>query len=85
VSYSATDPLVRAIVEGVLAGMPEPGAVRPRLLNVTDAARYLGRTGATLRQLIRKGKLPTVSLDGRVFLDIQDLDRAIDEAKTIRA
>jgi len=85
VSYSATDPLVRAIVEGVLAGMPETGAVRPRLLNVNDAARYLGRTGATLRQLIRKGKLPTVSLDGRVFLDIQDLDRAIDEAKTIRA
>jgi Helix-turn-helix domain len=85
VSYSATDPLVRAIVEGVLAGMPEQGAVRARLLNVNDAARYLGRTGATLRQLIRKGKLPTVSLDGRVFLDIQDLDRAIDEAKTIRA
>jgi hypothetical protein len=85
VSYSTTDPLVRAIVEGVLAGMPEPGAVRPRLLNVNDAARYLGRTGATLRQLIRKGRLPTVSLDGRVFLDIQDLDRAIDEAKTIRA
>jgi hypothetical protein len=85
VSYSATDPLVRAIVEGVLAGMPELGAVRPRLLNVNDAARYLGRTGATLRQLILKGKLPTVSLDGRVFLDIQDLDRAINEAKTIRA
>lgn len=52
-----------------------------RLLNVNEAAVYLGRTPGALRQLIYRGGLPVVKLDRRVQLDIADLDKLIDSNK----
>ena len=57
------------------------GGLSQRLLSVDQAAAYLNRTSNSVRHLIATGKLPSVRLDGRVFLDIRDLDGAIDEAK----
>jgi len=52
-----------------------------RLLSVEEAARYLGRTKEAVQHLVAAGKLPTVRIDRRVYLDIEDLDRLIEESK----
>jgi excisionase family DNA binding protein len=52
-----------------------------RLLTVSQAAQYLGRTTASLQHLIAAGKVPTIRSDRRVLLDIQELDRWIAENK----
>lgn len=54
-----------------------------RLLNIDEAASYLGRTPGALRMLIFRGAIPIVRLgDRRVQLDRVDLDRLIDSSKT---
>jgi hypothetical protein len=55
--------------------------IKPRLLSVAQAALYLNRSENSVRHLISIGALPEVRLDGRVFLDVHDLDRAIEHAK----
>ncbi len=56
-------------------------ATAQRLLNVTQAAQYLGRTKVSVQHLIADGVLPVVRSDKRVFLDIRDLDAWILENK----
>jgi excisionase family DNA binding protein len=53
--------------------------LEPRLLSVKEAAGYLGRSMASLRHMIADGGLPIVRSDHRVFLDIRELDKWIDE------
>jgi hypothetical protein len=77
------DVLIEAIVNGVvkrLAGVQSPSS-SPRLLTVESAAQYLSRTVNGVRHLINEGKIPVVKLDARVFLDVRDLDRVIEESK----
>lgn len=56
-------------------------SLRPRLLNVNQA-EYLNRSSHSVRHLVSIGKLRVVKLDGRIFLDVRDLDQAIEDAKT---
>jgi len=56
--------------------------IKPRLLTVEEAGRYLGRSRESVQHLIAEGKLPTVRADRRVFLDIRDLDAWIETNKT---
>jgi excisionase family DNA binding protein len=56
-------------------------AMRPRLLSVEQAATYIGRTKDAVQHLVSGGKLPCVRCDKRIFLDIQDLDRWIEQNK----
>ncbi len=56
--------------------------VKPRLLTVEQAAVYLGRTEEGVRHLIASDRLPTVRMDRRVYIDVRDLDRLIEESKT---
>lgn len=56
-------------------------ALPPRLLSVDQAAVYIGRTKEAVQYLLAVGKLPAVRSDRRVFLDIHDLDRWIEEHK----
>jgi excisionase family DNA binding protein len=58
------------------------GAVKPRLLTVDQAAVYLGRSRDATQHLLSSGNLPAVRSDRRIFIDVQDLDRWIDENKT---
>ena len=48
--------------------------VWPRLMTVGEAAPYIGRTEAAVRQLIHKGELIVVRRGRRVHLDRADLD-----------
>lgn len=53
-----------------------------RLLDVSAAAEYIGRTPSALRHLIAKGTVPCVRRDGRVQLDRKDLDNWLELGKT---
>ena len=55
--------------------------LRPRLLNVDQAAAYIGCTKDAVQRLIAAGTLPTVRSDRRVFLDRNDLDEWIENHK----
>jgi excisionase family DNA binding protein len=78
------DALAERIVEKIRASLGEERggvSVRPRLLTAKQAAAYLGRTEEAVQHLIASGKVPTVRTDRRVFLDVRDLDRWIEESK----
>jgi excisionase family DNA binding protein len=75
------DALAERVAEKVRASLAENGggmAVRPRLLTVEQAAVYLGRTKDAIQHLVAGRKLPVVRDGRRVFLDVQDLDRWIE-------
>jgi hypothetical protein len=48
--------------------------IAKRLLNVREAAQYIGRTEKSVRHLVGRRKLPCIRADGRVMLDLVDLD-----------
>jgi excisionase family DNA binding protein len=61
------------------------GIIPRRLLDVTDAARYLSVSTKIIRQLIQGGELPYIQrIPGRspYLIDIEDLDRWIQDCKT---
>jgi len=70
-----------AIADRVVERLSGRQRVGQRLLSVEEAARYLGRTKEAVQHLIAAGTLPTVRFDRRVYLDIEDLDRLIEESK----
>ncbi len=49
-------------------------AIARRLVNVREAARYIGRTEKSVRHLVGRRKLRCIRADGRVMLDLLDLD-----------
>ena len=55
---------------------------KSRLLDVSAAAEYIGRSPSATRHLIAKGTIPCVRRDGRVQLDRQDLDNWLELGKT---
>jgi hypothetical protein len=77
------DALAKRVAAHVRAELAQEGAgsVKPRLLTVEQAATYLGRTEEAMQHMIAGGKLQTVRIDRRVFLDIRDLDRLIEDNK----
>jgi hypothetical protein len=52
--------------------------VQPALLNIHQAAKYLGRTVKGVRDLERKGVLVPVRFDRKVQFRRRDLDEAIE-------
>ena len=54
-----------------------------RLLDVPEAAEYMGRTPEAFRQMIHRGKIPVVRIDRRVQIDRIDLDKLIDGSKVV--
>ena len=42
---------------------------------------YMGRTLEAMQHMICAGKIPTVRMDRRVFVDVRDLDRLIENSK----
>jgi len=83
----AIDELVEAIADRVVArvraelfniGTPR---VQPVLLNVKDAAVYIGRSEQAVQHLIFQMELPVVRIGRRVHLDRRDLDTWIEKNK----
>jgi len=72
------DSFVEGIATAVLARIKpslDAAMLRPRLLTVTQAGVYVGRTPNAVRVLLCRGAFPSVKTDGRVMVDVQDLDR----------
>ena len=61
-------------------GMNHP--LRPRLLALKEAAFYLGRTPWGMREIIWAGKIPIVRDGKKIFLDVHDLDKYVEQNKT---
>jgi hypothetical protein len=78
---SILDALAERIAAKLRASVP--AQVAPRLLSVAQAGVYLNRSENSIRHLISTDALPAVRLDGRVYLDVHDLDQAIERAKTL--
>ncbi len=55
--------------------------VQPALLNVKEAAIYLGRSEQSVQHLIFARELPVVRVGRRVHLDRRDLDGWIEKNK----
>ena len=71
---------VRESVRGVERG----DQLRPRLLDITDAGRYLSMSDKGIRELIVRGELPYVQkVPGRspYLLDLRDLDSWVEKNK----
>ena len=58
-----------------------PNQKEVRLLNIRDAARYLGTTPATLYTKIWRRQIPFVKFGRSVRFDVKDLDQLIEDAK----
>ena len=56
-------------------------AVAPRLLNVKEAAHYLGTSVWMVRQLGYERKLPGIKLGHKVLFDRADLDLFVETQK----
>ncbi|SPE32051.1 hypothetical protein SBA6_170009 [Candidatus Sulfopaludibacter sp. SbA6] len=83
------DLLIRALVKEAVAETVSQLArdggsapVKRRLYTVEESAVYMGRSLEAMQHMIGAGKIPTVRLDRRVFIDVRDLDRLIDQSKT---
>lgn len=79
------DPWIELLVSRITAKVEllisaSPSSTR-RLLDVKQAAHYLGRSVASIQHLAADGAFPTVRRDRRVFFDIRDLDAWIDKSK----
>lgn len=55
--------------------------LRPRLLDVKNAAKYLSVGLTLINSKIRTGEIPALRINKRVLLDVQDLDKFIDKLK----
>jgi excisionase family DNA binding protein len=77
------DALAERIAVKVRAELAGDGAatVKPRLFTVEQAAAYLGRTKEGMQHLLAASKIPAVRADRRVYLDVRDLDRWIEQNK----
>jgi excisionase family DNA binding protein len=72
---------VTAIVRAELARTPDHRHVSPMLLNVKEAAVYIGRSEQAIQHLIFLKELPVVRVGRRVHLDRRDLDAWIEKNK----
>jgi excisionase family DNA binding protein len=57
------------------------GNAMPRLLNIPDAAKYMGCTVWFVRTLIWSRQVPFIKFGKRFLFDRHDLDRFIDSQK----
>jgi excisionase family DNA binding protein len=84
-SQTPMDLMVAAIADAVYARikaeMPAPQVIQAALLDVKQAATYLGRTEQALQHLIFQKDLPVVRVGRRVHLHRSDLDAWIEKNK----
>jgi hypothetical protein len=58
-----------------------PKGPQKRLYTLQESAYYLGRTVHSVREIIWAGKIPFVKVDRRLFIDIKDLERLVEQFK----
>ena len=57
--------------------------IKKRLYTLSEAAEYLGRSIWSVRRLIWEGVLPSVRVQGRVHLDLADMENLIEQSKVV--
>jgi excisionase family DNA binding protein len=57
----------------------EKKAIRPRVISISEAARYIGRGRSFIYDLIGTGRIRAVKSSGRTLPILDDLDRYLDE------
>jgi excisionase family DNA binding protein len=57
--------------------------IAKRLYSLPEAGVYLGRTTWAIREMVWAGKIPFIKDGRRVLLDIQDMNKWIDQSKTV--
>lgn len=78
-SSNAGDALIEAIAQAIASKFERITATQQRLMNIEDAANFLGMTVHALRH--KAGvDIPCVRIDGKLRFDKRDLDRYIDRA-----
>jgi len=82
---NATDQFIEAIADAVACRLQgklnAQQSTARRLLNVEEAAEYVGYTPAAVRHMVTKRQLPCVRNGRTVRFDVADLDRWIEEHK----
>jgi len=71
---------VAAKLRADLGGSSGSASIVPRLLTVDQAAAYLGRSKEAIQHMTAARKLPVVRDGRRVFLDVRELDKWIEES-----
>jgi hypothetical protein len=77
---SPGDAMIEAIAEAVARKLFRMANVSQRLMDVEEAAKYLGMTPHALRHKAAVD-IPCVRIDAKLRFDRRDLDRYIDRAK----
>ncbi len=54
-----------------------------RLYNISEAARYLGRTVCAVREMLWAGKIPYIKDGRRIHIDRRDMDDWIENHRTV--
>jgi len=68
--------------QGDRAGQKINNPLRPRLLSLSAAAVYMGRTVWGMRELYWANKIPMVRDGKKIFFDVKDLDAYIERNKS---
>lgn len=53
-----------------------------RLYNIKEAGTFLGRSTWSVREMLWAGKLPYIKDGKRIFVDILDMEKWIEQSKT---
>jgi excisionase family DNA binding protein len=61
--------------------MTQPSVSEPRLLSQQEAARYLGISYWTVRDLVFRREIPFIKIGRRILVDRLDLDAYLDRSK----
>ena len=79
-SASAGDAMIEAIAEAVASKLERMISASQRLMDLDEAARYLGMSPHALRHKAGTD-IPCVRIDSKLRFDRRELDRCIDRAK----
>ena len=77
---SPGDAMIEAIAEAVALKLARMATMSQRLMDVDEAAKYLGMSPHALRHKAAVD-IPCVRIDAKLRFDRRDLDRYIDRAK----
>ncbi len=72
--------MIEAIAEAVATKLERLATISQRLMDLEEAAKYLGLTSHALRHKAGMD-IPCVRIDTKLRFDRRDLDRYIDHAK----
>ena len=76
-----TDEINSTKIQGVKKAQGIYNPLPKRLYTLPEAARYLGRTLWSMKELVWAGKIPIVRDGKRIFIDFNDLESYITKNK----